>query len=169
MRVGDVIECYRVGDDPALPVSSSLARRVSLFSSFAGFDPAIHPPKADLLQRTMDARSSPGMTGEKKCPATIKRTPRQAVRSVSLRVGENRAPRDLPIFLSRAGVHDPELEGHIVTVPEVRMSPDLKACDHIRDGRSAGRGTDTVIAALERNKKFLRGEVARRVKPKICA
>ncbi len=42
-----------------------------------------------------------------------------------LRVGElvRHAIADL---LSQGSVHDPELEGHIITVPEVRMSPDLK-------------------------------------------
>src|SRR3569833_1419449 len=28
--------------------------------------------------------------------------------------------------LSQGHAHDPDLEGHIITVPEVRMSPDLK-------------------------------------------
>src|SRR5664279_4746967 len=42
-----------------------------------------------------------------------------------LRVGEivRHAIADI---LSQGGVHDPDLEGHIITVPEVRMSPDLK-------------------------------------------
>ena len=42
-----------------------------------------------------------------------------------LRVGEivRHAVADI---LSQGSVHDPDLEGHIITVPEVRMSPDLK-------------------------------------------
>ena len=42
-----------------------------------------------------------------------------------LRVGElvRHAVADL---LSQGAVHDAALEGHIITVPEVRMSPDLK-------------------------------------------
>ena len=42
-----------------------------------------------------------------------------------LRVGElvRHAVADL---LSQGHVHDAALEGHIITVPEVRMSPDLK-------------------------------------------
>ena len=64
-------------------------------------------------------------------------------------------------------VHDPDLEGHVVTVPEVRMSPDLKlAIIYVMP--LGGRDTDIVIAALERNKKFLRGEVARRVNLKFA-
>ncbi len=29
-------------------------------------------------------------------------------------------------MLTRGDVHDPVLEGHLITVPEVRMSPDLR-------------------------------------------
>jgi ribosome-binding factor A len=83
-----------------------------------------------------------------------------------LRVGEivRHAIADI---LSQGSVHDPELEGHIVTVPEVRMSPDLKLAT-VYVMPLGGRDTDVVIAALERNKKFLRGEVARRVNLKFA-
>jgi ribosome-binding factor A len=83
-----------------------------------------------------------------------------------LRVGElvRHAVADI---LSQGSVHDPDLEGHIVTVPEVRMSPDLKLAT-IYVMPLGGRDTDAVIAALERNKKFLRGEVARRVNLKFA-
>ena len=42
-----------------------------------------------------------------------------------LRVGElvRHAIADI---LAQGSVHDADLEGHIITVPEVRMSPDLK-------------------------------------------
>lgn len=83
-----------------------------------------------------------------------------------LRVGElvRHAVADL---LSQGAVHDPALEGHIITVPEVRMSPDLKlATVYIMP--LGGRGIDDVIAALDRNKKFLRGEVAHRVNLKFA-
>ncbi|MGJ4931037.1 30S ribosome-binding factor RbfA [Bradyrhizobium sp. HKCCYLS2038] len=70
-------------------------------------------------------------------------------------------------ILSQGQVHDPDLEGHIVTVPEVRMSPDLKLAT-IYIMPLGGRDTEVVIAALERNKKFLRGEVARRVNLKFA-
>ena len=83
-----------------------------------------------------------------------------------LRVGEivRHAIADI---LSQGSVHDPDLEGHIVTVPEVRMSPDLKLAT-IYVMPLGGRNIDKVIAALERNKKFLRGEVARRVNLKFA-
>jgi ribosome-binding factor A len=83
-----------------------------------------------------------------------------------LRVGEvvRHAIADI---LSHGSVHDPDLDGHIVTVPEVRMSPDLKLAT-IYVMPLGGRDTDVVIAALERNKKFLRGEIARRVNLKFA-
>ncbi len=83
-----------------------------------------------------------------------------------LRVGEliRHAVADI---LSQGGVHDPALEGHIITVPEVRMSPDLKLAT-IYVMPLGGRGIDDVIAALDRNKKFLRGEVAHRVNLKFA-
>ncbi|MBN8980334.1 MAG: 30S ribosome-binding factor RbfA [Rhizobiales bacterium] len=83
-----------------------------------------------------------------------------------LRVGElvRHAMSDI---LSGGSVHDSALEGHIITVPEVRMSPDLKlATVYIMP--LGGRDTDEVIAALARNKKFLRGEVAHRVNLKFA-
>src|ERR1700712_3946503 len=82
-----------------------------------------------------------------------------------LRVGEivRHAIADL---LSQGSVHDPDLEGHIITVPEVRMSPDLKlATIHVMP--LGGRDTEDEIAVLERNKKFLRGEIAPRVNLKF--
>ena len=83
-----------------------------------------------------------------------------------LRVGET-VRHAVADILSQGSVHDPDLEGHIITVPEVRMSPDLKLAT-IYVMPLGGRDTDIVIAALERNKKFLRGEVARRVNLKFA-
>jgi ribosome-binding factor A len=64
-------------------------------------------------------------------------------------------------ILSQGNVHDPDLEGHIITVPEVRMSPDLKLAT-IYVMPLGGRDTDVVLAALARNKKFLRFRVDER-------
>jgi ribosome-binding factor A len=82
-----------------------------------------------------------------------------------LRVGET-VRHAMAEILSHGSVHDPELEGHIITVPEVRMSPDLKLAT-IYVMSLGGRDIDVVIAALERNRKFLRGELARRVNLKF--
>src|ERR1700755_1641696 len=70
-------------------------------------------------------------------------------------------------ILSRGEVHDPVLEGHLITVPEVRMSPDLKLAT-IYVMPLGGRDTELVITALERNKRFLRGEVAQRINLKFA-
>jgi ribosome-binding factor A len=83
-----------------------------------------------------------------------------------LRVGEA-VRHAIADILAQGSVHDPDLEGHIITVPEVRMSPDLKLAT-IYVMPLGGRDTDVVMAALERNKKFLRGEVARRVNLKFA-
>ncbi len=82
-----------------------------------------------------------------------------------LRVGET-VRHAVADILVDGSVHDADLEGHIITVPEVRMSPDLKLAT-IYVMPLGGRDTEIVIAALERNKKFLRGEVARRVNLKF--
>jgi len=83
-----------------------------------------------------------------------------------LRVGET-VRHAIADILSQGSVRDAELEGHIITVPEVRMSPDLKLAT-IYVMPLGGRDTAIVIAALERNRKFLRGEIARRVNLKFA-
>ena len=83
-----------------------------------------------------------------------------------LRVGEL-VRHAVSEILSQGNVHDPALEGHIITVPEVRMSPDLRLAT-VYVMPLGGRGTDEVVEGLERNKKFLRGEVARRINLKFA-
>src|ERR1700750_2224590 len=83
-----------------------------------------------------------------------------------LRVGET-VRHAIADILAHGNVHDADLEGHIITVPEVRMSPDLKLAT-IYVMPLGGRDTDVVIAALERNRKFLRGEIAQRVNLKFA-
>ena len=78
-----------------------------------------------------------------------------------LRVGEL-VRHALAEVLSRGEAPDEVLGSHPVTVPEVRMSPDLKlATAYVMP--LGGRDQQAVLAALERNKKSLRGEVVRRV------
>lgn len=69
--------------------------------------------------------------------------------------------------LSRGDLQDDVLTSHIVTVPEVRMSPDLKlaTCYVMPLG---GQDERPVIEALERHRKLLRQEVARRVDLKFA-
>jgi ribosome-binding factor A len=69
--------------------------------------------------------------------------------------------------LQRGDVHDPVLAGHLITIPEVRMSPDLRQAT-VYVMPLGGRDTKEVLDALERNKKFLRTEVAHRVNLKFA-
>lgn len=83
-----------------------------------------------------------------------------------LRVGEL-VRHAVAEILAQGSVHDPALEGHIITVPEVRMSPDLKLAT-IYVMPLGGKDTGEVLAALERNKRFLRGEIAHRINLKFA-
>ena len=83
-----------------------------------------------------------------------------------LRVGEL-VRHALSELLSRGEVHDPVIENHLITIPEVRMSPDLRLAT-IYVMPLGGRDTGPVIEALDRNKRFLRGEIARRVNLKFA-
>jgi ribosome-binding factor A len=83
-----------------------------------------------------------------------------------LRVGElvRHAFADM---LARGAVHDPVIQSHVITVPEVRMAADLRLAT-IYVVPLGGRDADAVLAALERNKRFLRGEIARRINLKFA-
>jgi ribosome-binding factor A len=83
-----------------------------------------------------------------------------------LRVGEL-VRHALAELLTRGDVHDPVIEGHLITVPEVRMSPDLRLAT-IYIMPLAGRDLDEVVAAFERNKKFLRGEIGHTINLKFA-
>jgi ribosome-binding factor A len=83
-----------------------------------------------------------------------------------LRVGEL-VRHALAELLARGEVHDPVIEGHLITVPEVRMSSDLRLAT-IYVMPLGGRDADAVVAAFERNKRYLRGEIARHVNLKFA-
>jgi ribosome-binding factor A len=69
--------------------------------------------------------------------------------------------------LSRGDLQDDVLTKNVITIPEVRMSPDLKlATAYVMP--LGGKDEDAVIKALEKNKKLLRQEVARRVNLKFA-
>src|SRR6185436_13154965 len=70
-------------------------------------------------------------------------------------------------ILSRGDVHDPVLANHVITVPEVRMSSDLRQAT-VYVMPLGGKDAKEVVAALDRNKKFLRGEIAHRVNLKFA-
>jgi ribosome-binding factor A len=83
-----------------------------------------------------------------------------------LRVGEL-VRHALAEMLTRGEVHDPVIEKHLVTVPEVRMTADLRlATVYIMP--LGGRDAEEVVAAFERHKKFLRAELAHRINLKFA-
>jgi ribosome-binding factor A len=83
-----------------------------------------------------------------------------------LRVGE--AVRHvISELLVHGEVHDAVIETHLITVPEVRMSADLRVAT-IYVMPLGGRDETQVLAALERNKRFLRGVIAKRVNLKFA-
>ena len=83
-----------------------------------------------------------------------------------LRVGEL-IRHTLSDLLTRGSVLDPVLQGHVVTVLDVRMSPDLKLAT-IYVMPLGGKDVNEVLDALERHKKFIRGEIAHRVNLKFA-
>ena len=83
-----------------------------------------------------------------------------------LRVGEL-VRHALADMLTHGDVHDPVIDGHLITVPEVRMSPDLRLAT-IYIMPMGGRDAEAVVAAFERNKKFLRAEIAHRINLKFA-
>jgi ribosome-binding factor A len=83
-----------------------------------------------------------------------------------LRVGEL-IRHELAALFSRGDVHDAVIETHMITVPEVRMSADLRLAT-IYVMPLGGRDGKDVLDALERNKRYLRGEIARRVNLKFA-
>ena len=83
-----------------------------------------------------------------------------------LRVGEL-IRHELADMLTRGDIHDPVIQAHLITVPEVRMSPDLRLAT-IYVMPLGGRDVEKVIEALDRNKRYVRGEIARRVNLKFA-
>jgi ribosome-binding factor A len=94
------------------------------------------------------------------------RAPAKGPSQRALRAGEL-VRHALAEILARGDVHDPVIETHLITVPEVRMSPDLRLAT-VYVMPLGGQDEKDVLAALERNKRYLRGEVAHRVNLKFA-
>ena len=85
-----------------------------------------------------------------------------------LRVGElvRRAVSD---FLGRGAIHDDVLAEHVITVPEVRMSPDLKiATVYVMPLGGDEAAADQLVKALAGHRRLIRGEVSRNVDLKFA-
>jgi ribosome-binding factor A len=75
-----------------------------------------------------------------------------------LRVGEL-VRHALASLFARGEIEDDVLAGKVITVPEVRMSPDLKlATAYVMP--LGGEGAADVAAALNRHHRFIRGRIA---------
>lgn len=84
-----------------------------------------------------------------------------------LRVGEQ-VRHVLSDILQRGEVHDDVLASHMVSVTEVRMSPDLRhATVFVKP--LLGKDEEAVLKALRTNTAYLQREVAHRVKMKYAA
>jgi ribosome-binding factor A len=82
-----------------------------------------------------------------------------------LRMGELVRHALAEIF-SRGDVHDPVLETHVITIPEVSMTPDLRhATAYVMP--LGGKDTRAVLDALNRNKKYMRGVIAKKLQAKF--
>ncbi|HEX8382710.1 MAG TPA: 30S ribosome-binding factor RbfA [Sphingomonas sp.] len=92
-------------------------------------------------------------------------TPERSVRA--LRVGEQ-VRHILSEILARGDVHDDTLAKHMVSVTEVRMSPDLRhATAFVKP--LLGEDEEAVLKALRTNTAYLQREVAARVRTKFAA
>lgn len=75
-----------------------------------------------------------------------------------LRVGEL-VRHALAQLFARGDIEDDELAGATVTVPEVRMSPDLRVANAYVMPLGGERAAE-IVAALNRHQRFIRGRVA---------
>lgn len=84
-----------------------------------------------------------------------------------LRVGEQ-VRHVLSEILARGDVHDETLQSHLVSVTEVRMSPDLRhATAFVMP--LLGQDVDVVLKALRTHTAYLQRAVAGRVRTKYAA
>ena len=80
-----------------------------------------------------------------------------------LKIGEQ-IRHTLAQVLQRGEVNDPDLDGLIVSVSEVRVSPDIRhAAAYVK---AIGGDDEAMLAALKRNARFLRGQVGRALSTK---
>ena len=98
----------------------------------------------------------------------MRHTETPETRSVRLlRVGEQ-VRHALSDILQRGDVHDEVLAKHLVSITEVRMSPDLRHAT-VFAKPLLGKDEEAVLKALRQNTAYLQSEVARRVNLKYAA
>jgi ribosome-binding factor A len=83
-----------------------------------------------------------------------------------LRVGEL-VRHALAAMFARGEIEDDALRGAVITVPEVRMTPDLKIANaYIMP--LGGQHAEEIVVALNRHRKFVRGRVAPQINMKFA-
>jgi ribosome-binding factor A len=137
-----------------------------------GFMPGI-PLRDALRPHHRDGRDKPGHDARNRWTVMAQRKKSNQREPASagpsqraLRVGEL-IRHALAEMLSRGDIHDPTIESHLITVPEVRMSPDLKLAT-VYVMPLGGKDVAAVVKALDANKRYLRGEIAHRVNLKFA-
>ena len=66
-------------------------------------------------------------------------------------------------ILSRGEIRDPDVEGTVITVTEVRTSPDLKHATAFVAPLGGG-DVDAILSGLKRSAGYIRGQVSRQVR-----
>lgn len=79
-----------------------------------------------------------------------------------LRVGEQ-VRHALSEVLQRGDIIDPLIETTVISISEVRMSPDLKVANAYVSPLAA-KDSDAVVEALNKHAKFMRGRVSHALK-----
>ena len=79
-----------------------------------------------------------------------------------LRVGEQ-VRHALSEVLQRGAILDPLIETTVISISEVRMSPDLKVANAYVSPLAA-KDSDAVVEALNKHAKFIRGRVSHALK-----
>ena len=82
-----------------------------------------------------------------------------------LRVGEM-LRHALSDILRRNEIHDPELDGVSVTITQVKPSPDMRYAT-VYCAPLGGQNAGPIIAALNRHKGFMRGEMGHMITTKF--
>lgn len=83
-----------------------------------------------------------------------------------LRVGEMMR-HALAEMLIRGDIHDDVLAAHVITISEVRMSPDLKMAN-VYVMPLGGEDIKPVIEALDRHRRYIRSELAHAINLKFA-
>ncbi len=83
-----------------------------------------------------------------------------------LRVGEL-VRHGLAALFARGEIEDEALHGAVLTVPEVRMTPDLKLANaYVMP--LGGAHAEEIVEALNRHRKFIRGRIAPQINLKYA-